>query len=92
MLYDCNGQIIRYMMYMNDEDSSLGQIKTDQLIDEYQIETGEGISVSITEYEIEGSKTNRYVAEFEYKDAQYQIMGCIDKGEFEKIVKNLFFS
>lgn len=92
LLYDCNGQIIRYMMYMNDEDSSLGQIKTDQLIDEYQMETGEGISVSITEYEIEGSKTNRYVAEFEYKDAQYQIMGCIDKGEFEKIVKNLFFS
>ena len=28
---------------------------------------------------------------FEYKDAQYQIMGDIQKDEFEKIVKNLIF-
>ena len=27
LLYDYNGEVIRYMMYMNDEDSSLGQIK-----------------------------------------------------------------
>lgn len=92
LLYDCDGKIIRYMMYMNNEDSSLGQIKTDQLISEYQIEASKGIIVSIMEYKVEGSEDNRYVAEFEYKDAQYQIMGSIDKGEFEKIVKNLFFS
>ena len=30
LLYDYNGQVIRYTMYMNDEDSSLGQIKTDK--------------------------------------------------------------
>ena len=35
-IYNCNGQTIRYTMYMNDEDSSLGQIKTDQLISEYK--------------------------------------------------------
>ena len=90
-IYECDGQIIQYTMYMNDEDSSLGQIKTDKLIREYEMETGEGIIVSVKEYEKEESDQNRYVAEFEYKDAQYQIMGSIEREEFEKIVENLIF-
>ena len=92
LLYDCNGQIIRYMMYMNDADSSLGQISTDKLISEYQLETTNKTSVAVKEYEVQETKETRYVAEFEYKDAQYQIMGIIEKEELEKIVKNLFFS
>ena len=91
LLYDCNGNVIRYMMYMNDEDSSLGQIKTDKLINEYQIEAVDGISVIVKEYDVADSEETRYVAEFEYKDAQYQIMGSIEKEEFNKIVENLFF-
>lgn len=90
-IYECNGEIIRYVMYMNDEDSSLGQIKTDQLIREYQVETGEGISVSVKEYDIEDMEENRYAAEFEYDDAQYQIMGIVDEEEFIKIIENLIF-
>ena len=90
-IYECNGKIIRYVMYMNDEDSSLGQIKTDRLIGEYQVETGEGISVSVKEYDIEDMEENRYAAEFEYDDAQYQIMGIIDEEEFTKIIENLIF-
>ena len=91
IIYVNKDQIIRYTMYMNDDDSSLGQIKTDQLIREYEMETGEGIIVSVKEYEKEKSDQNRYVAEFEYKDAQYQIMGSIEREEFEKIVENLIF-
>lgn len=90
-IYECNGEIIRYVMYMNDEDSSLGQIKTDRLISEYKVETGEGISVSVKEYDIEDMEENRYAAEFEYDDAQYQIMGIIDEEEFTKIIDNLIF-
>lgn len=91
LLYDYNGQVIRYIMYMNDEDSSLGQIKTDKLIDEYMVETVDGRNLCIKEYEIDETKTQRYVTNFEYKDAQYQIMGDIKKDEFEKIIKNLIF-
>ena len=90
-IYECNGEIIRYIMYMNDEDSSLGQIKTDRLTSEYQVETGERISVSVKEYDIEEMEENRYVAEFEYDDAQYQIMGIVDEEEFIKIIENLIF-
>lgn len=91
LLYDYNGQVIRYTMYMNDEDSSLGQIKTDKLIDEYMVETVDGRNLCIKEYEIYETKTRRYMTNFEYKDAQYQIMGDIKKDEFEKIIKNLIF-
>ena len=90
LLYDCDGQVIRYMMYMNDEDSSLGQITTDRLVDKYQLESIGGIVVKIKAYEIEESKEIRYVGEFEYADAQYQLMGIIEKEEFDKIIKNLF--
>ena len=91
LLYDYDGQVIRYTMYMNDEDSSLGQIKTDELIDEYPLETADGRELYIKEYEIAETKTLRYMTSFEYKDAQYQIMGDIKKDEFENIVKNLIF-
>ena len=48
------------------------------------------IVVDIKAYEIEETESIRYVGEFEYKDAQYQIMGVVAKEEFEKIIKNLF--
>ena len=37
-------------------------------------------------------KVKRYEAEFEYAGAQYEIKGVVEKEEFEKILKNLYFS
>ena len=37
-------------------------------------------------------KIKRYEAEFEYAGAQYEIKGVVEKEEFEKILKNLYFS
>lgn len=91
LLYDYNGQIIRYMMYMNDDDSSFGQIETDKLIDEYQIKGSGEFEIDVKEYRVDNSESKRYVADFEYMDAQYQIMGILEKEEFEKIIKNLAF-
>lgn len=91
LLYDYNGQIIRYMMYMNDEDSSLGQIEPDKLIDEYNLDTIGEIVIKIKEYEVEDSKLSRFIADFEYMDAQYQLIGIMQKEEFENILKNLAF-
>ena len=36
-------------------------------------------------------ENNRYIAEFEYMDAQYQLTGLMEKEEFDKIIKNLIF-
>ena len=89
LLYQYKGQIIQYSMYMNDVDSSLGQIEVDRIIDEYDMNIETGIVFHVTEYQLEEIELTRFVAETEYRDVQYQIMGIIEKGEFEKIVENM---
>lgn len=91
LFYDYNGQIIQYSMYMNIADSSYGRTELDKLTDEYQIKTENNINVEIKEYSIDGYEENRYVAEFEYKDAQYQLIGSMEKEKFDKIIENLYF-
>lgn len=91
LLYDYNGQTIRYTMYMNDEDSSHGRTDTDELIDEYIIELENDVQVKIEEYKVVNKEMHRFAAEFEYQDAQYQLMGSMEKEEFDKIIKNLSF-
>ena len=92
LIYEYNGQIIRYVMYMNDADSSFGQIETDELIDKYELKISrDQINVGIERYEVDGLETDRFVAKFEYMDAQYQIVGIMEKTEFEKIIENLTF-
>ena len=91
IFYKFNGQIIRYSMYMNNSDSSHGQTELDDLIEEYQIELQNKIDVDIKVYTVDDSDANRYAAEFDYMDAQYRIMGIMEKAEFDKIINNLIF-
>ena len=51
-----------------------------------------GVEVQVKEYEEKEEKIKRYEAEFEYAGAQYEIKGVVEKEEFEKILKNLYFS
>ena len=91
LFYKYEKQIIKYTMYMNNADSSFVQSETDNLIEEYQIVSNNNIVVKIKEYEVENLNERRYIAEFEYMDAQYELKGIMDKTEFEKIVENLIF-
>lgn len=91
LFYKYNNQIIKYTMYMNDTDSSFVQSETDKLINEYQIVGDNNTSINIKEYQVNNSGDKRYIAEFEYMDAEYEIKGIIDKAEFEKIIENLIF-
>ena len=88
--YKYENEIIRYAMYMNSKDSSLGQKAVDKLLDEYIVMNGEN-EISVKEYEVKDQKEKRYIAEFEDKGIQYQLKGVMEKEEFEKILKNLFF-
>ena len=90
LFYQYGEQVIRYAMYTNSKDSSLGQKTVDNLINEYKVENGEK-QIQVKEYEVKNTKEKRYIAEFEYKDVQYQLKGIMEKDEFEKILKNLFF-
>ena len=91
LLYDYNRYTIQYSMYMNDEDSSHGYTKTDELVEEYSITAAEEINVNIKEYSVLNQKIHKFSAEFEYEDAQYQLVGWMEKEEFDKIINNLSF-
>lgn len=90
LFYVYDGEVIRYSIYMNDTDSSFGQKDLDLLINEYEIENSSQI-ISIEEYKVKESECNRYIAEFKYRNVHYQLMGVMEKSEFEKIIKNLIF-
>lgn len=90
LFYKYENEIIRYTMYMNSKDFSLGQKAIDKLLDEYIVMNGEK-EINVKEYEIKDKKGKRYIAEFEDKGIQYQLKGVMEKEEFEKILKNLFF-
>ncbi len=90
LFYNYNGEVIKYSIYMNDTDSSLGQKELDQLLDEYTIENS-GVKIIVKEFDVDDSERNRYVAEFTYKDVHYQLKGIMIKSEFDEIIKNLIF-
>ena len=90
LFYKYENEIIRYTMYMNSKDSSLGQKAVDKLLDEYVVMNGKK-DIYVKEYEVKTKKEKRYIAEFEDKGIQYQLKGVMEKDEFEKILKNLFF-
>lgn len=91
ILYEYNGEIIKYTMYMNDADSSFGQIEPDTILDQYEIEGENDITITIKVYQVKDENQSRYIAEFEYMDAQYELKGAMGKAEFEKILENLKF-
>ena len=90
LFYEYESEIIRYTMYMNDTDSSFTQKDLDSLIDEYELKNN-NVSIHVEEYTINNSSNRRYIAEFEYQGIQYQLMGRMEKKEFDNILKNLFF-
>lgn len=89
MFYSYNNEIIRYSMYMNNTDSSYGQKDLDTLINEYDVNSN-NFKIHVKEYAVENLSDERFIAEFEYQDVQYQLMGIMEKEELNKILENLF--
>ncbi len=90
LIYQYNNEIIRYTIYLDDMESSWGEVETDKEIEEYII-TVNDIDITVREYSVENYETYRRVAEFGYKGVHYQLKGIMEKEDFEKILKNLHF-
>ena len=90
LFYQYKGEVLSYSIYINSEDSSLGQKETDEIVDEFVVENS-GKNISVTEYKVDGYKMHRFVSEFEDYGIHYQFRGNMEKAEFEKILKNLKF-
>ena len=90
LFYNYNDEIIKYSIYLNDSDSSFGQREPDELLDKYVIESN-NVIINVEEYSIEGKDDKRYIAEFQYRDVNYQLKGIMEKEKFDEILKNLQF-
>lgn len=88
LFYEYYGEVIRYSIYMNDEDSSFGQKELDKLSDQYEIDNS-GVKIQIEEFYIDDSESKRYIAEFNYRGIHYQLKGVMSRSEFDEILKNL---
>ena len=91
LLYKYKSEIIRYTLYMNDEDSSVGQNEEDNKIDEYMVFVN-GMEIKVEQFEVSDISENRQIADFEYLGVHYQLKGVVKKSEFKKILENLQFS
>lgn len=91
LFYEYRDEVVRYSMYLNDDDSSFGQKEVDNEVDKYT-ETCGDITIEVKVYQTESTGRLRYVAKFERYDVHYQLMGTMERAEFDKILKNLIFS
>jgi hypothetical protein len=90
LLYKYHDEIIRYILYINDVDSSWGQKEEDNKVDEYTVSVNE-IEIKVEEFQVNNTLKKRQTANFEYQGVHYQLIGTIEKIEFEKILQNLYF-
>lgn len=90
LFYSYGGEVLRYSIYANDSDSSLGEKELDKLTDEFVIRNSKQ-EITIDEYEVENTNSSRYIANFEYQDIHYQIKGIVDKEDLTNIIENLVY-
>lgn len=91
MYYKCDGVNVIFCMSTTFRDASWGIDAEDTVIEEYPMEK-EGVVIKIKEYEVENLKEKQFSAKFSYKGIEYYLIGSMKKADFEKILKNLYFS
>lgn len=82
---------LSYFIRPNYREGSYGTDMEDEVIDEYYLENGE-LSINVKQYRLEDGNGKRWSAEFSYNDVNYFLVAMdMEKQEFEKILKNLYF-
>lgn len=90
LLYKYNDEIIKFILYINDVDSSWGQKEEDVKLDHYTISV-DNVEIKVEEFDVNNNSNNRQVAYFEYKGVHYQLKGIMERAEFKKMIENLYF-
>lgn len=90
IFYRYRDEMIKYTIYLNDNDSSWGETAEDEEIREYTL-TVNNVEITIREYKVEDYEIYRRVAKFSYRGVHYQLKGIMEQEDFEEILKNLHF-
>lgn len=90
LYYTYKRKVIQYEMYMQHTNGSYSISQEDSYKNSYQLWGGE-VLINIKELETINSKEKEFFAIFKHQNAMYRVIGIIEKEEFEKILKNLYF-
>lgn len=92
LLYGKDEEIVfSYFIRPNYRNGSFGIDIEDNVIDEYNVESG-NVSITVKQYAVEEIDNNRWSGEFSYQDVHYFIVATnMKQEEFKKIIKNLNF-
>ena len=90
LLYQCNGQMIEYQLWINFKNKSIAYDVEDKLLNEETM-IKSGNEFKIKEYQVGGSNIKEYVVQFEHNSTYYILNGYIEKFELKKIIENLEF-
>ena len=83
-------QVIQYEMYLQNADNAYSVAQEDKSKLSYKIENGD-MQITVKELEIVGGTKSEFLAMFQDRKIMYRLIGIIEKEEFEKILKNLYF-
>lgn len=86
--YLYNGENTEFMISASYGEVSLGADNEDEITDHFY-EQEKKTQIEVTEYKTPETGTNRYKAEFKYKNLYYCLTGTMTKEEMENILKNL---
>lgn len=90
VFYEYEGEVIRYTIYLNSNDSEKAENIEDEKVNSYFISSlNKEVDIKVDVYEVPKSEKYRRIAEFEYKGIYYQLKGKMEKDEFDKILKNI---
>ena len=90
LYYTYQKRKIVYIVNTGYRESSWGIDIEDSIEKEYSKEIN-GCNMNIVVYKLENSNQSRCVSKFKYEGVEYFMMGLMEEGDFEKILKNLFF-
>lgn len=88
--YLYNGENTEFMISASYGEVSMGADNEDEITDHFYKQEKK-IQIEVTEYKTPDTGTNRYKAEFKYKNLYYCLTGTMTKEEMENILKNLYF-
>lgn len=88
--YQYQGDNITYIINGDQAKNSIGVSVEDKVVEDYTLEV-KGTVIYIKECEIPSTKQRKYYASFDYKETKYFLSGMMEREEFEKILKNLYF-
>ena len=90
LLYKYQDEVVKYILYVSDVDSSWGEKEEDVKLDDYIVSVN-SVEIKVEEFGVNNNQKNRQVAYFEYQGVHYQVKGIMDRSEFKKIIENLYF-